>query len=1007
MARHRLALFALLVALLLAAYAAAGVWLAPRLISERLSDEVARRGHRLSIESLHLNPFSFTLEANGVKLERGDGSFLFSLQQLRANFALLGLLSRTWRFDEIAFTEPRANVSIAADGKLNWSDLLATFPKKEDDQAGPRLVFDRIRIERGAIALSDRSRGEPVEQNFAPIDADLQQLSSVPNSDGNYVLSAALSGGGTLAWTGNLSLNPLGSKGKMEVLALPLATLWRVAKPWDALQVKDGSVRASANYDWNGRLGQLGIHDLSLRLENANGTLLTEPRTPVSLALLQVSAGHFALPGARVRFGALEVAGLALRAPSLDAPLIQLAGGKASDFLVDPPARLIRAGSLTLTARQATVEIAPDGRITLPRFAESKPAKPAATPSPKPWRYEVAKLDVQSQALSLSDRRSTPVAGLQLHDFALAAQNLAYPGGKPFPVSASVAAKPSGTLSVKGTVGLEPLAGSLELQAEALALAPFQPLLSQYAHLRIVSGSASARGQLSFGAGQESAPWYQGSLALADVSLEETQGKTPFVAWKNLEARETRLGPRMLQIRELLAVRPSGKLIIEPDRNINLSRVLKTGDRDTKAGKGSAAGGARPPADKPDSGFAAAVQRIRIQDGELDFADLSLRPQFSAKIHHLAGTINGLSTDRRSAARLQLDGQVDEFGSARIRGQINVFAPAVLTDVNMVFRNLDMATFSPYTVRFAGYAIASGKLNADLRYRVRNGEVEGDNRLVMEQLKLGPRMESAGALNIPIDLALALLKDPQGRIDIAIPVRGNLNDPQFSYGEIIAKTIGSILSRVVTAPFRLLAGLAGGKEDEMQGISFDPGSAALPPPEREKLMAVAKGMAERPQVALRVQGGFDPEADGRALKRVALRRELANRIGLKLSPEEDPGALDPTDPQTRRAAEALFTQRYDLPALRKLRADVEAQTAGKDEAERGRALGRALYSRLVDDTPLGPDALQRLAQNREAAVRETLITSGVQGERVLADSPAATRADKEGVPTPLKLVAQP
>ena len=229
------------------------------------------------------------------------------------------------------------------------------------------------------------------------------------------------------------------------------------------------------------------------------------------------------------------------------------------------------------------------------------------------------------------------------------------------------------------------------------------------------------------------------------------------------------------------------------------------------------------------------IQRLRIQNAKLDFTDLSLRPQFSAKIYELNGVVTGLSSNRDSRSQIELEGRVDEFGLARIRGVLNPFVPRNNTDVNVVFKNVDMVSASPYSMKFAGYKIAEGKISLDLQYKVRNGQLEGANQIVIDKLTLGERVDSPDALKLPLELAIAILKDSNGRIDLGLPVSGNMNDPQFSYGAIIWKAISNVLTKIVTAPFRALGSLFGISGEKLEAIDFDPGSDRLLPPEREKL----------------------------------------------------------------------------------------------------------------------------------------------------------------------------
>jgi hypothetical protein len=249
------------------------------------------------------------------------------------------------------------------------------------------------------------------------------------------------------------------------------------------------------------------------------------------------------------------------------------------------------------------------------------------------------------------------------------------------------------------------------------------------------------------------------------------------------------------------------------------------------------------------------VEQVRIEDGKLDFTDLSLTPQFGTQMHTLSGVINSLSTNPDTPAQLELDGKVDEFGSARIRGTLQPFKPTEFTDTKLSFRNLEMTNLTPYSGKFAGRKIDSGKLSVDLEYKVRQRQLAGENKFVIEKLKLGERVEGPNVKNLPLDLAIALLEDSNGVIDLDLPISGSLDDPKFSYGRIIWKAIVNVLTKLVTAPFRALGKLMGVSADKMEAVTFDPGSSILLPPEQEKLKLLSEAMAKRPALTLSIEPG--------------------------------------------------------------------------------------------------------------------------------------------------------
>jgi len=369
-------------------------------------------------------------------------------------------------------------------------------------------------------------------------------------------------------------------------------------------------------------------------------------------------------------------------------------------------------------------------------------------------------------------------------------------------------------------------------------------------------------------------------------------------------------------------------------------------------------------------------------NGNLDFVDLSLRPQFGAKIYELNGVINGLSSSQYSRSQIELDGRVDEFGLARIRGELNPFAPRDNTDISVVFKNVDMVSASPYSMKFAGYRIAEGKISLDLQYKVRKSQLEGANKIVIDKLTLGERIDSPDALKIPLELAIAILKDNDGRIDLGLPITGNMDDPQFSYGAIVWKAIGNLLTKIVTAPFRALGSLFGLSGEKMEAIEFDPGSAKVQPHEREKLNQLAQVLAKRTQLKLTLPGGYSEEADGAALRKLALRAEITRRAGIKTDAGESPGPLDHANPAVREALRSVYIERFGASTFEK-----EIKAADPAKAPDASAVYQRLREQLEQNQPLAADTLMQLGAHRTTAIFAALTQAGVDPASVAITAP--------------------
>ena len=353
---------------------------------------------------------------------------------------------------------------------------------------------------------------------------------------------------------------------------------------------------------------------------------------------------------------------------------------------------------------------------------------------------------------------------------------------------------------------------------------------------------------------------------------------------------------------------------------------------------------------------------------------------------------------------MKLDGRVDEYGLAKIDGALNPFDPKANTEVKLVFRNVEMTSLTPYSARFAGYRIASGKLSVDVQYKIKDSKLVGDHRIIMDNLTLGERVESPNAMNLPLDLALALMKDADGKIDLGLPVSGDLDNPQFSYGQVILKAIVNLFTKIITAPFAIIGKLIGVESENLDSIGFEPSSIALPPPEREKLKQLAEALKKRPNLRLEVQGCFDAKADADAMKSLSLRRSIAGHAGIQLKPEEDPGPIDFTDLKTQKALETIYRERFSPDALRQFREQLKESAAEKKpqapakEADAELEFYQKIYDKLFETEPLEEARMAETARQRaDAILLELTGPGGLEASRLSTLEPAASKDLTDGM----------
>jgi hypothetical protein len=752
-----------------------------------------------------------------------------------------------------------------------------------------------------------------------------------------------------------------------------------------------------------------------------------------------VSVGAFKLGfGAEVESGS---AAPKTRIRDLTASLerIAIAERDKGDPLASLDSIKVEGGQMDLEKREATIQqvvlqnggakIARDANHTI-RWLELFGPRDQANAHPQidvtemeneeegsPWRFALKALDLQGFHIALADQSISPEVAYDIEDMKVALKDITNDGQTAIAFDVQLKIKQGGALSTTGQLSQKADRAEAQVKIEGMNLTPLKSLVAQIAALTLESAAVSGDIRVDYSQAKTGPSLKAaGAFSLDKLLLNESKGAKPFLSWKALSADgiDFGLGPDKISIKEVRLVEPDTKIVIFKDQTLNLAAAFQQ----------QAAPSSRQPAKKekqksdPANPFPVTVERVRIERAKVDFADLSLVLPFAARIHELSGAATGISSAPTNRTRLQLEGRVDEFGEVNVEGSLSPLQLEKFSDVKVIFRNVAMPPLSPYSGTFAGRRIKSGKLNLDLEYKLEDRKVKSNNTVVLDQFTLGERVESPKAVDLPLDLAIALLTDSEGKINASVPIEGDVDHPEFSVGHLIWQAIVNLITSAVTAPFKALGAIVGGEEEGIDAILFRPGIDKLPPSEREKLAKVAQALAKRPKLALTVHGSYDPAADGEALRSMQVRRALAQELDVELQPDEDPGPVAVDNAETQRALEALSDEREGEDAIEEFEASYEKSEGKKSKRVSAvlSLMGQAsedvdfyekLFQHLVEKAPLAKGDLEALAVRRATAVIKDLTgQAGFDPSRATAgkiEEVRDTRADS--VPTKLELGA--
>jgi hypothetical protein len=977
------------VALLLGVYAMVGFLLAPRLLRNALTTEIPQTlvGVTPTIGEIHVNPFLLQLRIKDFYLTGSQGTKLVGFARLFVDFEVSSLWHRAYTFSNIDIDSPFANAVIFKDGRLNLAQLSprpTDKPAPKSNEPIPALRIGSFKVTQGFLSFDDRRRPSDFATRLEPINFELQKFATGVEG-GRFSFSGVSKLGERVEWHGHIAVQPIESDGEFQIAGLQAHTIWEYLEDQLNFQVNSGKIDVNATYkfalkddvDLNVDVSKVALTDLTVRPKNSDVDWITVPQLILSGTTLDLKPRH-------AHSESLSVTGVKLLTwlePDGSVNLLKLAA------MSPPPA-----------AAPASTPPAAPPPVT--------PAASPAQPQGAAWQFELGEFALRDASISAEDRRTKPVAKVLIAPLSIKVTGASLDFAKPVSVALDSKINDAGTLNVAGEITPQPVAAKLNLKLDGIELAALQPYIAQYTSMTLLAGKLGGDAKVRYGA-QKPGLQLSGNLSVANLHTVDNALHQDFINWDRLDLQGLNFqhDPDRLDIDQITARKFYARVIIEPDESINVKRILAAPGATVVAPSGNTsppvaataapapapplprngrkAASAAPVTPAPAAGPAMpmSIKKIVLQASQADFADLSVMPKFATGIQKLEGTVLGLSSKQNSRAKIDIHGSVDEFAPVGITGEANVLSAALYADLAMSFRNIELSTFNPYSGKFAGYNIGKGKLTTELHYKVDGRKLDAQHHIIVEQLEFGDKTESKDAVSLPIKLAVALLKDRDGVIDLNLPVTGSLDDPKFKLGPIIWKVFVNILEKAVTAPFALLGSLFGGGPD-LQFVDFQPGEAKLDPVAVEKAQSIVKALDARPQLKIEIPIAVLGELDRPSLIEAKYRAQLQEALAAAAAGKKSSAAATAFDQLDAAAQQDLLTRLYvtNFGADPKFPDSVEAI---KTKPEKTSARIDFLVHELHQHIAVTESDLTALGQQRAMSVQQALLTgTQIAPERV-------------------------
>lgn len=969
---------------------------APKALSELL-------GRPVQVGEVRINPFLLRVEINQFSIEEAQSNqVFFGFNQLKTE---LNFWQSVWNttptLDYFNVLNPRIYISrVKSDAhklRFNFSDIpeyitsqQSTVPSSESSQDSSRddskiLPFraKTIHVSRGELVLNDdktdvRLAYQGIEVQIDNLDtrAMTMSLDSSTNKEGTQLNPAAnlynvsLNGSdkSQISLDGQFQIKPLEVRGKFAVDTLQLAPLWPLSEGVIKAVLERGNLSLASHY----HVKQQGD---ALLLNTEQGRLvLSKLRTAYQSTQ-------------RVKFDELAL----------------------QDISISTQEQRVKLDSIRLDGLWVMAELHENGvdlqhlftPNDLKESLEDGPSEQSSKQDPAPpWLLEVGGVEVVNTELNLKDELISKGVYWRLYPLDISSGKIDSTLRQPIDYSAqlgissargTIPAKVNGSYSVAGSVDVYNKQIESHMELSELELSQFQPYLSPYLNIELRQGRLSSKGDLV--AASKGNATFNGELALDGLLIRDTILKEPLLKWTSMTIDNIRFDQqgRTLALKNIRLQEPYAKVVVAKDLTTNVATIVKASSAEQQALEQK-----RELTEQVDDGdnkinsddnaYALTVDKVMFENGSAFFADYSMTPNFASGIELINGTISNLSPDPDSRAKVDIQGKIDRYAPVELKGELNPLSVPPYLDLDFSLDSAELTSVNPYSGTYAGYYIDKGQLSLKVNYRLEENHLEGTNHVVVDQLTLGKKVESEQATSLPVTLAVGLLKDNNGVIDLGFDVAGDVDSPEFSFGAAIVKVLSNIITKAVTAPFSLLADLMG-SDEELDYVLFSAGTEQLDDDGEKRLSILAKALETRPSLVVSVEGSVLAVEDSYAMAEIQLKQKLLQTSGMKSLPEELSASRVPQHGALPQALESLYKievspslEQEKNQAKQKVMAQTQSDTP--DPQQIATAYYISLYNQLISAQEVTEDDLGALAHNRAKSVKNYLVQQKLAPSRV-------------------------
>jgi hypothetical protein len=868
----------------LVVFSGVGFFVVPPILKSVLTKKLSEKLHRpVAIRQIKVNPFVLSVTVRGLLIkERNDRNAFVSFDELYLNFQSISILKKGLILSEIKVNKPYVKIVRNEDGSYNFSDLLESKPlesKPKKEEKNPRFSLNNVQILNGSVDFFDGPKH--TTHKLRDMNIKIPFISSLPYYADIYLQPS---------FEAKVNDTPVSFKGETKPFKDSLETHLDI-------NVKDLDIPFYMAYS-----------PFKTPFKMLSGFL--DINTGVSYIQYRDRPPYLNVTG-NVAFKKVKIVDLKAN------PLVSLPASEISFAPSDLIAKKIHLANVMIQSPELKISRDRSAKINLLDFLPEK--QPGGKPPAKettPLSLDADHIQVADGKIEFSDFMPQEPVNLIAEKMNFKGTNFSTAKDSKGEASLSLVFNKKGSVTTSGSVGINPPSANMKLNVRGIEIAPFQSYFTDLVKIIITRGDMSLKGIFSAGYAEDGImkASYKGEAFVKNFTSLDKANAEEFLKWNSLYfgGMDATYNPFYVNIAQVALTDFYSLIIINKDGSINLQGVMqeKGSDKATaeqqeagepiveayaepvEAGSKEIPGGElqkpseaaqEKPADIASKSLAAAptqkpeklikIKTVTLQGGTINFSDRHIEPNYSSNFLEIGGRVSGLSSEENKFANVELRGKLENYAPLEITGKINPLRDDLYVDLKIDFKNMDMSPLTPYSGRYLGYTIQKGALSLNLQYLIVKKKLDSQNNIFLDQFTLGDRVESSKSTKLPVRLAIALLKNRKGEIDLNIPVSGNINDPKFSIGRIIIKMLLNLLAKAATSPFALIGAIFGGGE-ELSYVEFDYGSHDLAEQDAKKLNTLVKALFDRPALKLEIEGHVDVEKDREGLKQYLFRKKI-------------------------------------------------------------------------------------------------------------------------------------